>query len=109
MTNTAPIGVVPEWTAADRLVKARQVAGLTQVELAKRLGIAEKTVKRYEASGDGKRGTLIGWAFTCGVDVAWLLGESGPPPRDGVSDQEFRQPTCNDREAGTVLPFRVAA
>jgi hypothetical protein len=51
MALAGTVGYVPVWTLADRLVKARHVAGLTQEALARRLGISKKTVVRGEGGG----------------------------------------------------------
>ena len=70
MTTTT----VPEWTITDRLHKARKVAGLTIDQLAHRLEVSEKTVRRMESGEVAlKRTALMGWAVACGVDVTWLL------------------------------------
>lgn len=67
---------VPEWTLCDRLAKARHVSGLSQGELAKRLGLSLKSVARYEqGTHSPKRSTVLAWALVCGIDPAWL--ESG--------------------------------
>lgn len=77
MSMNAPIGDVPPWTDEDRLVKARTHAGLSQATLADRLGVSERTIKRYEAGGPRKRGLVLGWALACGVNAQWL--ETGTP------------------------------
>lgn len=78
MGELAPSGLVPIWTLADRLVKARHVAELTQDALAHRLEVSKKTIIRAEAGGTVRRSLLIAWALACRVDVSWLLnGESG--------------------------------
>lgn len=77
MTNAE--NIVPQWTQSDRLVKARHVAGLNQKELADRLDISERTVKRYEAGeAPTKRTVVVAWALACGVSVRWLAtGQEG--------------------------------
>jgi DNA-binding XRE family transcriptional regulator len=67
---------------ADRLVKARHVAGLTQEALARRLGISKKTVVRGEGGGTISRPLLVAWALACRVNVAWLL--TGDPGDEAV-------------------------
>lgn len=76
MTETC----IPDWTLADRLRKAREVAGLEQAELAQRIGISRHTVGNYEL-GRGVRGpkliVLRAWSQETGVPLAWLVGEHG--------------------------------
>ena len=80
---SSPDLITPEWTLTDRLQKARHVAGLDQVELAARLGVHERTVKRYEAGQGSKRTVLLAWALACGVDPVWL--EKGEPVTSSVT------------------------
>ena len=66
--------VVPEFTVADRLAKARRVSGMSQAEFAAALGLVLKTYQRYErGEKDTPRAILIGAAFTAGVSTSWLL------------------------------------
>ena len=65
--------VVPEWTQADRLAKARRFAGLSQQELADRLDLGARTINRYEAGEIAKRTVVLSWAMACGVSAEWLL------------------------------------
>lgn len=82
MTNTTTM-ITPEWTLGDRLEKARKAAGLTQDELADRLGVSKKTVVRYEHDMGSNLHLLDQWALACGVDRGWLLGVTvGYPPVD---------------------------
>jgi transcriptional regulator with XRE-family HTH domain len=69
-------GLEPRWTLGDRLRKAREIAGLTQTEMAEQIGIARNSVGRYE-SGDYEpsRPVLIAWAFRTGVSLSWIMGE----------------------------------
>lgn len=78
-TNGAPGPVIPEWTIADRLRKAREHAQLEQRELAADLGISRNTVNNYEhARHSPRRPVVLAWGIRCGVDVGWLwTGEAG--------------------------------
>ena len=71
---------VPVFTLGDRLRKAREVADLTQTELASSLGIGRRSVSRYE-DGDAmpKRGVVMAWSMATGVPFEWLArGEVDP-------------------------------
>jgi len=76
---------VPEWSLADRLIKARTIHNWSQADLAERLGISTSTVKRNEREPDHRRNRpyLLAVALTCGVDPDWLISgaatESEPP------------------------------
>ncbi len=66
--------LIPEFTVADRLAKARQVTGMTQAQFARELGVVLKTYQRFErGEKDAPRALLIGAAITAGVSVSWLL------------------------------------
>lgn len=81
---------VPMFTLGDRLRKAREVAGLTQTELANSLGIGRRSVSRYEDSGQRpKPGTVMAWAVATGVPLLWLqtgqVSQPDPSTRDNVT------------------------
>jgi transcriptional regulator with XRE-family HTH domain len=78
---------VPVFTLGDRLRKAREVAGLTQTELANSLGIGRRSVSRYE---DGvqmpKRGAVMAWSMATGVPFEWLATGQMSQPDGGGGD-----------------------
>ncbi len=82
--TTAPN--VPTWTLGDRLRKARELAGMDQDELARRVGISRGTVSNYEL-GRGVRPpkvvVLRAWANECGVPYGWLVGPADNPEASG--------------------------
>jgi len=94
-------GTRPEWTLADRLRKAREVAGLHQHELAAELGISSTSIGNYEAGRSRpRRPVLTVWALRCGVPLSWLLeGDVEALPRVGSN----HQPAGNDRDPGLVI------
>lgn len=74
MTDTA---IIPEWTRGDRLEKARELAGLTQEEMAERLDVKRTTLSAWERDDSQPRD--VDWVMTryseeTGVDLAWLYG-----------------------------------
>jgi DNA-binding XRE family transcriptional regulator len=73
---------VPEWTLADRLIKARTQVGLSQEGLAEFFGVTRATINRYERGRNVPPGpTLKLWALRCGVPLHWLrYGDTPPQP-----------------------------
>lgn len=70
---------VPEWTLADRLLKARKHAGLTNNDLAADLGYGRQTISAWVTGAEvPRRAIILAWALRCGVDVGWL--ETGEAP-----------------------------
>lgn len=59
---------------ASRIKSERKRAGLTQIELAGKLGVSEKSVKNFEKNGPDKISDLVAMSklFRCSVD--YLLG-----------------------------------
>jgi transcriptional regulator with XRE-family HTH domain len=76
--NTPDRPVIPEWTLADRLHKARKHAGYDQGELADAIGIARASLSAYEnGHRTPRRPVLLSWAMATGVSLEWL--EKGTP------------------------------
>lgn len=80
MTNAINVkGQVPEWRVQDRLKRAREHAGLSQIELAQVIGISRATLGNAEQGvRELKRPTLIAISFATNVDLNWL--ETGETP-----------------------------
>lgn len=75
------VALVPSWTLADRLRKARELSGLSTVEFAARMGVSRTTVTNYEHGYRiPRRVYLRAWAETAGVDHTWL--------RTGTSERQ---------------------
>ena len=81
--TTQTEGAVLEFGIGDRLRKAREWAGLTQVQLAADIDVHPNTIKNYEVEAGSKfrSDTIRHWAARCGVSEAWLLGGK---PNDGL-------------------------
>jgi transcriptional regulator with XRE-family HTH domain len=65
-------------TFGDRLTGAREEAGLSQAELARRLGVNVKTLRAWEDDLSGPRANRL--SFLCGilnVPLTWLLTGAG--------------------------------
>jgi len=60
----------------DELVVRRRAQGLSQTEVAARMGTSQSAVARLEAStGDLKVSTLERYAAAVGAPIAWALAE----------------------------------
>ena len=60
----------------DELVVRRRAQGLSQTEVAARMGTSQSAVARLEAStGDLKVSTLERYAAAVGAPIAWTLAE----------------------------------
>lgn len=79
--------MIPEWTLADRLRKAREHANMEQLDLAAASGISRATISGAERGATTPhRSTLMLWASATGVSIQWLeTGEA--PSEEGASDQ----------------------
>jgi transcriptional regulator with XRE-family HTH domain len=71
-------GQIPEWTASDRLRKAREFAALEQTELAGLAGISRATISAAENGRPISRASMRLWALACGVSYEWV--ETGVHP-----------------------------
>ncbi len=73
--------IVPTFTIADRLRKAREIAGYDQEEMAAASGISRGTITNAETGRSAPhRSTLALWSAATGVSLAWL--ETGEAPSD---------------------------
>ncbi|WP_249357967.1 helix-turn-helix domain-containing protein [Nocardia cyriacigeorgica] len=60
------------------LVARRQAAGLSQTEVAARMGTSQSAVARFEAGqGDVRVSTLERYAAATGSHLSWRLGTGG--------------------------------
>jgi len=63
------------------LVTMRQVAGLSQTEVAARMGTSQSAVARLEAgTSDARASTLERYAAAVGSQITWKLQEPPAPP-----------------------------
>ncbi|PZP03185.1 MAG: XRE family transcriptional regulator [Corynebacterium urealyticum] len=93
-------GAVPDLnTLPIRLRVSRDYAGLTQTELADRMGVSRQTIANAETGARQPRKVVVtSWAFACGVDAEWLrTGETRNPSPDGegleARHEGFEPPT----------------
>lgn len=74
-------GIIPQWTLGDRLRKARELTGLTQVQFAEELGLSRATVNNSEmGKTTPRRPVIMLWAMGTGVPMEWL--ETGKIPEN---------------------------
>ena len=77
MTTQSWSFTIPEFDRSDRLRKAREHAGLEQVELATAIGVSRNTVSAAERGANTpRRHVVMAWAMAC---VEWI--ETGTVPR----------------------------
>ncbi|QKS15611.1 helix-turn-helix transcriptional regulator [Curtobacterium sp. Csp2] len=82
MQELASGDLVPEWTVQDRMRKAREIRGLTQMEFADETGLSRATIRRVE-SGEkvaGRKEFNL-WRMATGVSREWLETGVAPTPR----------------------------
>jgi ribosome-binding protein aMBF1 (putative translation factor) len=58
---------------ARALAEQRRAAGLTQVEMAKRMGTSQGQVTRLESGADTRLSTVARYAAALGVKVDWTI------------------------------------
>jgi len=70
-------------TLGDRLAAAREGQGLSQADLARRLGVREKTLAHWEDDASEPRANRVQMlAGMLGVSLRWLLTGEGDGPGD---------------------------
>ena len=77
-------------TFSDKIKRAREVAGMTQKELAEAVGVSQRTIASYESGGASARKTTIeklGAALK--VSVRYLSDESCTDPLADIEKDEY--------------------
>ena len=77
-------------TFSDKIKRAREVAGMTQKELAEAIGVSQRTIASYESGGASARKTTIeklGAALK--VSVRYLSDESCTDPLADIEKDEY--------------------
>ena len=68
-------------TLGDRIAGAREAAGLSQKDLARRLGVGDGTIQRWEEDRAEPRANRINMlSGMLGVSLRWLLNGEGEGP-----------------------------
>ena len=80
-------------TLSEKIAYCRKRAGLSQEELAERVGVSRQAVSKWEL-GDAapEVGKLLVLAKVFGVTTDWLLSEEDPAPDEGPSPDESAPP-----------------
>ena len=74
-------------TLGDRIAAAREAAGLSQKELARRLGVGEETMVRWEDDRAEPRANRLSMlSGMLGVSLRWLLNGEGDGPAADAGD-----------------------
>ncbi|MBP7240404.1 helix-turn-helix transcriptional regulator [Amaricoccus sp.] len=75
-------------TFGDRLCHAREAMGLSQSELARRMGVKPQTLRNWEEDRAEPRATRLQMlAATLNAPMVWLLSGDGPAPRWAAAPQ----------------------
>lgn len=119
MADTHPVTFnrVPETANfGDRLTHARKAAGLSEADVARRLGVKTKTIRAWEAEETAPRANRL--SILCGmlnVSLVWLmsgLGDGhGAEPSDAVplpSDSDLLVEVALLRRLASDLTDRLA-
>ena len=87
---------------------ARERAGLTQKELAQKIGVAPSTLNGYEKGNhDPKSDLIIKIALICDVSVDYLLGRTDDPTPKNIQ-QSQDTPKLSLHERDVALAYRKA-
>jgi transcriptional regulator with XRE-family HTH domain len=93
-------------TFGDRLAGAREAAGLSQEDLAQRLGVRLTTLQNWEDDLAEPRGNRLQMlAGMLNVSLAWLLTAEG----DGLAEPMDTRPLTPDAEAALAELQRLRA
>lgn len=64
---------------ARQLAERRRSAGMTQSELAKRMGTSQGQITRFEAGADTRMSTVARYAAAVGMKIEWTLAPLATP------------------------------
>ena len=77
-------------TFSDKVKRAREVAGLTQDELAQAIGVSRRTITAYESEGAvARRSTTEKLAYALKVSVKYLIDEKCTDPLAEIEKDEY--------------------
>lgn len=95
-------------TLQDRLKEARKEAGLTQTQLAEKVGMSQPAYSELESGKSNSSALLAQIAFVLGVRSYWLATGEGPKPESESLDTDEREliaawRTLSQESRGLVL------
>lgn len=106
MSDTATRTTIPAWTVKDRLVKAREWAGLTQDEMARQLKRGKRSITRYEGQERPAYAVILLYSKVTGVPAWWIEYGDNPPPGAATDRYLTVVPiTPHDRPGFTLTPL----
>jgi transcriptional regulator with XRE-family HTH domain len=76
-------GRIPTFDIGDRLRKAREVADVSQEDMAEQIGVSRRSIVRYERGGAVPKSALLLYSLRTGVPIEWLKDGEAPPTGDG--------------------------
>ncbi|MGY6536254.1 MAG: helix-turn-helix domain-containing protein [Pararhodobacter sp.] len=92
-------------TLGDRLAAAREAAGLSQTQLASRLGVRARTLRSWESDlAEPRANRLQMLAAMLGVSLRWLLSGEG----EGVSPPSTEDDSMTDTARDEALSRTLA-
>lgn len=87
-------------TFGDRLTAAREARGLTQTELASRLGVRTRTISQWENDMSEPRANRLHMlSGLLGVSFGWLWTGNG----NGISEPDGAEPAESSSDATAIL------
>lgn len=76
---------------ARQLAERRRTAGLTQAQIAQRMGTSQGQVTRFESGADTRLSTVARYAAAVGMKVEWTLAPLAESPSRGARQRASRQ------------------
>ncbi len=82
---------------ARQLADRRRAAGLTQVQIAERMGTSQGQVTRFESGADTRLSTVARYAAALGVNINWTITPAQKPAKAAASRAPEKRPTKRRR------------
>jgi transcriptional regulator with XRE-family HTH domain len=101
--STATQDLLPVWTVRDRLIKAREFAGMTQADIAHAIGKGVRSIARYETSDEPPQTIVVAYAYATGVPAWWIFGDDDPA--EAALDRRRRRAVTQREQASRNLEW----
>ncbi len=88
---------------ARQLADRRRAAGLTQVQIAQRMGTSQGQVTRFESGADTRLSTVARYAAALGVNIGWTI----TPAQKPANAAAHRTPAKRSTKARRRVPTRA--